>query len=306
MVLIVLTFNMTRAPDSYDNEIIHKKMLLASAPSPRIIFVGGSGVAFSLDTALVGSSTNLYPVNLGMYATLGLDNLLRQADEGTRKGDTVVIIPEYRLLEDIDSFRGVQLLGLIQADIHFARYLGNKRDIASMLGALPLWCEQQIEETSSRLHHYLLSTQDETMHRMVYRESNFNSYGDMLGHLQFATQSERVWKEAKLAGHVSPSVTKSLTEFIESAKKKGFTVRFSWPAFSRSSYEENSMAIDQLSSDIKIIFGKDNVLGEPSDFVWSDNNFFDSVYHLLASARAEHSHKIARLLNASFNQQIGK
>ena len=53
---------------------------LYSIDEPKIVIVGGSSVAFGIDSALIEKYTDMPVVNFGMYAALGTKLML----EGTR------------------------------------------------------------------------------------------------------------------------------------------------------------------------------------------------------------------------------
>lgn len=63
--------------DTFLGELKHKVSLLEDTPGPRIVLVGGSGVASGVDSALVERELPGYSVvNFGMYAALGTTVML--------------------------------------------------------------------------------------------------------------------------------------------------------------------------------------------------------------------------------------
>lgn len=88
-----------RRDDHYAAASIDKRARLASAPSPRIVLVGGSTVAFGIDSRVL-EAAGYHPVNMGHNRSLGLRFMLAQIDGELREGDVVVVAPEYQLLWD--------------------------------------------------------------------------------------------------------------------------------------------------------------------------------------------------------------
>ena len=81
--------------DTFMGELKYKVRCLEEAPGPRIVLVGGSGVAFGADSALMERELPGYTVvNFGMYAALGTTVMLDLSQELIRPGDIVVLIPE--------------------------------------------------------------------------------------------------------------------------------------------------------------------------------------------------------------------
>lgn len=84
--------------DKYLLAIIDKVRLLHASGKSRIIFVGGSNTAFGINSPLIATALRRKPVNAGLHAALGLSFPLRWVQEGVRRGDVVVVMPEYELL----------------------------------------------------------------------------------------------------------------------------------------------------------------------------------------------------------------
>ena len=81
--------------ETFMGELKYKVRYLEEAPGPRIVLVGGSGVAFGADSALMERELPGYTVvNFGMYAALGTTVMLDLSQELIRPGDIVVLIPE--------------------------------------------------------------------------------------------------------------------------------------------------------------------------------------------------------------------
>lgn len=89
----------TQAPPAgYHSGSRVKHRRLEEAPSPRVVFVGGSSVSFGVDAAQVERALGRAAVNMGSYAWLGLAFMLAEVEGGLRTGDVVVLAPELELL----------------------------------------------------------------------------------------------------------------------------------------------------------------------------------------------------------------
>lgn len=82
-----------------------KHHLLEVARSPKIIFVGGSNLAFGLDSNLIESKFHRPVVNMGLCAPFGLRYLLEEVKDNVTAGDTIVLVPEYYILQDMAGKR---------------------------------------------------------------------------------------------------------------------------------------------------------------------------------------------------------
>ena len=82
----------------YDNVFVaalgDKYERLYSVKEPKLVVVGGSSVAFGLDSELLSRYTGREVVNFGLYATLGSKVMLDLSEGGLNPGDVVVFTPE--------------------------------------------------------------------------------------------------------------------------------------------------------------------------------------------------------------------
>ena len=82
-------------PDNYLVAAIDKRERLCCTEGRRLILIGGSNVAFSMDSPLLEQRYGLAPVNMGLKAGLGPRFMTRQVDDQIRDGDVVVIMMEH-------------------------------------------------------------------------------------------------------------------------------------------------------------------------------------------------------------------
>lgn len=86
------------AESVYDNVFVaalgDKYERLHLVKEPKLVVVGGSSVAFGLDSELLSRYTGREVVNFGLYATLGSKVMLDLSESGLNSGDIVVFTPE--------------------------------------------------------------------------------------------------------------------------------------------------------------------------------------------------------------------
>ena len=101
--LVVLTgialgqYDSRAQDDNYLAAVLEKDRIIRNAESPKIILVGGSNLAFGIDSKMMQDALRMPVVNMGLYAKLGLKYMLAQVRPYIRKGDIVVVVPEYDL-----------------------------------------------------------------------------------------------------------------------------------------------------------------------------------------------------------------
>ncbi len=81
--LIILAFIiyfgsfMASNPDDYLAILIDKHKIAEKINTPKIILVGGSNLAFGIDTKVLGEYLGIPVANMGLRAELGVDFMLR-------------------------------------------------------------------------------------------------------------------------------------------------------------------------------------------------------------------------------------
>jgi hypothetical protein len=83
-----------------------QKMAIAKevqAPQ-RVLIVGGSGAHYTVDAKLMQEKLGIPTLNIASDGPVGLDVILPSVSDVIKKGDIVVLIPEYLLLLDDDGF----------------------------------------------------------------------------------------------------------------------------------------------------------------------------------------------------------
>jgi len=102
--LVFLTITFLIPPRSgklgYFAALKDKHHYLETVQSPKILFIGGSNLAFGLDSHLIETTFHKPVVNMGICAPFGLRYILEEVKDNINPGDTVVIVPEYGILQN--------------------------------------------------------------------------------------------------------------------------------------------------------------------------------------------------------------
>lgn len=88
------------AMSDWCSEINRKKLdAAAHTPSPKLVLLGGSATLFGIKASLLESELHVPTVNAASHAALGMAYLLDYGKQFLRPGDTVMLIPEFELLD---------------------------------------------------------------------------------------------------------------------------------------------------------------------------------------------------------------
>ena len=73
-----------------------KRTLARDTKGSKVLLIGGSSTMFAIDAAALSERTGRPMINMGLHAGLPLKYHLDLAREMLRRGDTAIVIPEYR------------------------------------------------------------------------------------------------------------------------------------------------------------------------------------------------------------------
>ena len=289
MAILVFVVNYGSV-DANTNEYMYclkdKYDLLRETPSPRIIFVGGSNLAFGLKSAQLQAETGLNPVNLGVHGRLGVYSMIRLVKEQIRDGDIVVLSPEYgamfsepRCNQDIavEAYRvwpGCK--PFIQPDIEQPlESLAPRITPLRKLG-------QCVARTRSRLEQSWSTNLDENgdpPEVECYRRASFNRFGDHVAHYQAQSTYIETGKICFVKDDVFARVAQEMNQFAKFCEQRQATLYFlhsPFPSNKVSKYLQRARRIDEVLAK-QLSFP---ILTNLEMATFPDDQFFDGESHL--------------------------
>jgi len=169
--VFVTVFAMALPPqysDTFFGALNEKYDRLNDTEGEKIVVVGGSSVAFGLDSARLEAYTGMPVVNFGLYADLGTKIMLDLSLSGISEGDIVILAPELDTHSLSLYFNNKSALSALDDDYSMMRHLP-MGDKLSCLGAMyPFALDKYSRYTSDT----------KTAVDTVYRAEYFNEYGD--------------------------------------------------------------------------------------------------------------------------------
>jgi len=253
--------------------IIGTKMArLDSTPSPKIVFVGGSNLAFGLDSHAVEEQLGYHVVNMGQGHEMGLPLMLDLVVPRIHAGDIVVLVPEYGFF--YGGLDGDELL-LNVLEIYPAgfRYLRSRRQIFEIMANVPRYARFKV----TRLLQHWSKKPDP---RCVYCPRAFNEYGDVVAHLDKHPQDvAHMLDFLNAPGDVDMEAIDVVNAFAHEVELQGARSVFMFPCLPSLHYELRREAIERLHAEI-LAHVRMPVLSTPASATYPVEDFYDWVYHL--------------------------
>lgn len=258
--------------DTFLGELSEKYDRLRDIKEDKVVLIGGSSLAFGVDSKAMEEQLGMPVVNFGLYATLGTKVMLDLSKSGVRRGDIVVICPEMDNQTLSLYYNAEAMWQACDSDASLLFGIGSD-NIGDMMGGF--W-----GYLSDKLGYALgegLKVEG------VYSKAAFNEYGDI--------EYERPYNQMALGYDPNKMITLSgdifdadfieyVNSYVSWAKLRGVTVYFSFPPMNKdavltTSDEEMHEFYQFLSDELDC-----EVISDVGNYILDGGYFYDSNFHL--------------------------
>lgn len=259
--------------DTFMGELKSKYERLKETSGKRIVLVGGSGVAFDCDSALMDDFFPSYEiVNFGMYAGLGTKAVMDLSENYIHEGDIVILSPEQSEQTFSDYFNGEYMWQAADGAFGMLRDLKSE-NFEAMLGNFPRFALE-------KLNYVMKGQKPQT--DSIYQKKSFNTYGD----IELDTCRENILPNGYDVNQkvrftedvVQPEFMDYMNDWAKRLEKKGAVVWYRYCPVNKLSVED----MDDLASYDVFLRQKLDfpVIGNPENSLMEVEWFFDTNFHL--------------------------
>lgn len=274
--------------EAYGAVVVDKHHRAQTTTGNRLLLVGGSNLAFGIDSASIQKSTGLQPVNLAISAELGTEFVLNEAKEFAHSGDVILVSLEYeQFAEDTTNYNAIYT---IQTAPSTSQYFGWHQK--------KLILDQGFVYFNKILH---LAKHPENAHKATkMRRVHFNEYGDVIGHHNLKRRYEAAVQRGPFQvdeDHLK-FVAQRLREFSADCESRDIQVFFLPPVIADDAYA--GFAAGDLEKILTVIKNDiDMPLLHPcADSVMPADLFFDTHYHLLFPGKQQRTQLVINKLSS--------
>jgi hypothetical protein len=295
---------------TYLGALLDKHHRLAALSSKqKIIFVGGSNLAFGLDSQAVERAFGLPVVNMGVNGKLGLCYFLDCVRGHVGQGDLIVIVPEYRnfsfgpeMADELHQYvaevfpfdKGYpdpqQDWTFPLIDIRFQIIAAQKELQLSLLRAVDRlalkWAATALLEPPGK-HEFL----------PCLRRKGFSKEGDVLAQFLPPAVEEIPAKKKLIIEHIEPLSPAAedravgvINDFASFARARGAQAVYLFPPYYRPGSDESrrlQALADRLRQRLTI-----PVPSNPEQSFFAFEDLYESNYHLNAESRERHTQQV--------------
>lgn len=251
---------------------------LESTEPPRILFIGGSSVAWSNHTQLAKDAFGMDAENMAIHAGMALSMRINEARMWPQRGDIVVLSIEWSNFTDVPWTR--KMAEVVIACPRMFLLMGSRDRKLVADGLLPA---MRIPFTAFvddlKKNKLKAFTHASAQERKQWRlRKNFSELGDFQGHygvppigivgrdVEFSTMAD-----------LEKGIQR-LNKLIAELRERGVEVYYFVPVIPQSRFDakrETALAHVQ-----KLVDDLDAPILNPDNFVFPDDAYFDSCFHL--------------------------
>lgn len=281
----VIVFTKPAYSETFLGELPYKVDRLDSVEGPKIIVIGGSSVAFGLDSTMLESLTGMPVVNFGLYADLGTKIMLDLAKKSIGKGDIAVIAPELDPQTLSLFFNGKSAWRACETRLSLLLRIG-RGNAGDLLGSVPGF----ISEKNTQLRAG-------TPADGVYTRASFNEIGDMIYERPYNNMS--VGYDISKPVSFSPDIFSGdfidyVNDFAAYCEKKGAKAVWSFPPVNASGIEAGTDEATYEALYARLCEELDfEIISNPGDYVMPSRYFYDTNFHPNSAGAKHHTSHLA-------------
>lgn len=256
---------------TYDSVILRKYNYLEKIDEPKIILIGGSNLAFGIDSDRMEKELGMPVVNLGLHAGMGQYFNTEISKANINEGDIVILAYEYLWFGN-DKFKS------IGTDL-VMRGVDNKTEIykyvprGHLKDFIAYFEEYAIKKIESA---YVTRAYDS-----VYSSDAFNDHGNMVYDRESPIITESGIFTVDLSDmEISKYSLNYMLNYKEFVESKGANIFFTVPAIYEDAIRDEQFHIlEKYGQVIKDATGID-LISDPYEYLFSMDELYDTVYHL--------------------------
>jgi hypothetical protein len=243
----------------------YKDSLLVNTPAPRIIFVGGSNIAFGINGFMIKDSLQLNTINTGISAAIGLQYYFKHVLPFIREDDIVLLIPEYHhFVRNYDD--GSHELLRMAMDVNRDNFrLFSMMQIVNLLPYMPAYSFSKLNFNS---YHSTIESGSQ------YQLDAFDRFGGVKDSLMTKKQE---FLPFEVSGNFNKRVIAEIKKFEEAVKNKNAVLYLSYPAYQDESFKKWAAIIKKIQTEFES--NSFQIMGTPERYIMPDSMLFDTPYH---------------------------
>lgn len=282
--VVVILGMQSNVHTDYLKAMARKHQRIDSINKPMILLAGGSNTAFGIDSEKMQKEFSVPVVNLAIHAGFGLDFILEELKHSIKSKDVVFLSIEF-FLENEGSYELKRNAGLYLPEA--SKYYDFEIDKEINL---------IFDRTRNKLKNIIKSNKlisQTNKNANLYSSRAFNKYGDFVAHLNLLPYE--VLNDKANFNYKYWTGIDNLNKLYHFARSKNVAIYYVFPNYPLPEYEKNMNVLNRHFDDLYHNLEME-ILNEPLDFIYENEYFYNTVYHLNKEGREKRTQKLIDLI----------
>ncbi|GEM_PF-5909414 len=287
----------TICTDDFSSFYLDKYQHLEESSSPRMIFVGDSNLNYTLASERLAEEFPYTIINMSSKSVIGLRFDLERLRLQIKDNDVIVISGTFaQFIVDKASFNSSKhkwLWGLMVMDVNHFQYVTHPQQ----------WWHIIDENTNQLLKRivgnqlfspdcvYIVGNERQT--------TDFNQYGDYVGHLDRPSLGRDYSNFTLLTSQLNPDTVEYLNMYAQFVDDRGGTFLFAYPAYPQGYWLNSESTVLDFHTKAQREFEFD-ILGQPQNYWLSNELLYDTFSHGTAEGRLQRTEQLILDLKTYF------
>lgn len=290
-VNVLLLWAVPRDKNAYLCEYNRKISLMDSVDQPRVILLGGSNIAFGVDSKAIADSLHCHVINMGLHGGIGMRYPVEDCLQYVRPGDVVVMQLEYGNFFNGGNGNHETFPAFMMATGWRNASRLNAGQWKNILAGIP---REAIRNGLRLLRYPMRGTLDTRASdtKFEYVLSGFNEFGDEVSHLNYPSQACPS-ADGRETRQVDGETVQWLQDQLHHYKQAGARILMVPPVNVRSnlvaSHNDN---IDHALEEIGYPY-----IVSPESMAVDDSCYFNTGYHMNRAGVEQNTRRLITLLH---------
>ena len=272
-------------PSQYDRlylgELADKYARLRSYDDEnKIVIIGGSSVAFGINSQMIEDNLGIPAVNFGLYGPLGVTTMMDLTRGHINEGDIVVLAPETDPQAMSMFFNGEAMWSCCDSD-YTMLFKVRLHDWGEMLGSFWTYAQKK--------YQFYLNGKPQT--DGVYDHDSFNEYGDISFVRERSIMEDQY--DMDVLVDLTPDIVEQdyidyVNDYIAYCERRGAVVYFSWPPMNALAVQQDTEGVLEYAT-----FIRENIhcqmISDITDYIMAPEYFYDTNYHVTDAGVVAHT-----------------
>ena len=284
MLLSVALFAPAQYEKTFVGELFAKYERLNSIDEPKMVIVGGSSVAFGVDSALIEKYTKIPVVNFGLYATLGTKLMLDLSRSAIGEGDIVIIAPELNEQTYSLYFNAESTLQALDGNFSMIKDIDSE-NYSDLFGGLWDFAQAKLG--------YIIDGESPDPEG-VYNSKNFNEYGDLV-----CDRAENImpgyFDENVMIDPDTSMITDEFVDYLNGyadfCQERGASVYFAFCPMNEMGVvsDKTSESFSNFQTLLAEKLDFDIISSDINEYIYDAAYFYDTNFHLNSAGAKLHT-----------------